>query len=400
MLDCSIIIDIVREMALWIASDFGKPKEICVVQARVGLRETPKVEDWRPVRILSLMCNAIEEISCCSKCSELTTMFFQDNKLKSLSKQISELTSLQYLDLSNTSIEQLPVGFQELKKLIQLNLTSTHRLRSISEISKVSSLRILKLLKSNVHGDVSSVKELQILEHLQVLTITISTELGLEQILGDQKLANCINGLCIQSFYKKPLNMSLLVSMKNLRMLWLENSHISEINTKCREGGTDLSDLDNPTSPCFTNLLFVHIYGCIGFKDMTWLLFAPNLVYLQIEYSNEVEEIINKEKANNLTGITPFQKLEFLSLTSLPKLESIYWSPLPFPSLWHTSVLECPNLRKLPFDATSVPRLARFTIDMGHGQEITELEWEDEDTKNRLLPLIHLVSLKYSPLLD
>ncbi|KAL1194567.1 putative disease resistance protein [Cardamine amara subsp. amara] len=209
--------DVVREMALWIASKFGKKKETFIVQANVGLHEIPKVKDWGEVRKMSLMNNSIEEITCSSKFSQLTTLFLQHNELKNLSgeffrsmqnlvvldlsrnfvfnelpEQISELASLQFLDLSHTNIEQLPVGFLELKKLTQLNLTSTKRLYSMIGISKLSSLRILKLLNSNVHGDIILVKELQLLEHLQVLSITISTELGLEQILGDQRLANCI----------------------------------------------------------------------------------------------------------------------------------------------------------------------------------------------------------------
>ncbi|KAG7585051.1 Leucine-rich repeat [Arabidopsis thaliana x Arabidopsis arenosa] len=209
--------DVVREMALWIASYFGKQKETFIVQARVGLLKIPKVKDWGAVRRMSLKNNDIEEITCGSKCSELTTFFLQENQLKNLSgefiqsmqklavldlsgnenfselpEQISKLASLQYLDLSFTSIELLPVGFQELKKLAHLNLASTERLCSISGISKLSSLKILKLRNSKVHIDASLVKELQLLEHLQVLTIMI-TDLAWELLLGDERLANCIN---------------------------------------------------------------------------------------------------------------------------------------------------------------------------------------------------------------
>ncbi|CAH8256274.1 unnamed protein product [Arabidopsis lyrata] len=426
--------DVVREMALWIASDFGKQKENFVVRAGVGLHEIPEIKDWGAVRRMSLMKNNIKEITCGSKCSELTTLFLEENQLKNLSgefircmqklvvldlslnrnlnelpEQISELASLQYLDLSSTSIEQLPVGFHELKNLTHLNLSYTS-ICSVGAISKLSSLRILKLRGSNVHADVSLVKELQLLEHLQVLTITISTEMGLEQILDDERLANCITELgisdfqqkafnierlanCItdleiSDFQQKAFNISLLTSMENLRLLMVKNSHVTEINTNlmCIENKTDSSDLHNPKIPCFTNLSTVYITSCHSIKDLTWLLFAPNLVFLRISDSREVEEIINKEKATNLTGITPFQKLEFFSVEKLPKLESIYWSPLPFPLLKHIFAYCCPKLRKLPLNATSVPLVDEFKIEMD-SQE-TELEWEDEDTKNRFLPSI------------
>ncbi|EOA34910.1 hypothetical protein CARUB_v10020008mg [Capsella rubella] len=229
--------DVVREMALWIASDFGRQKDNFVVRAGVGLLEIPKVKDWGVVRRMSLMKNEIEEITCSSKCCELTTLFLQRNRLRNISgeflesmqklvvldlsgnrtlselpEQISKLVSLQYLDLSETGIKQLPVGLQELKKLTHLGLYSTNKLCSISGISKLLSLRLLSL------------------------------------------------------------------------------------------------------------------------------------------------------------------KLEFLVLRDLPKLESICWSPLPFPVLTSIAVKDCPKLRKLSLNDTSVPQLDEFAI------------WEDEDIKSRFLP--------------
>uniref|UniRef100_A0A1J3DHU8 Putative disease resistance protein n=1 Tax=Noccaea caerulescens TaxID=107243 RepID=A0A1J3DHU8_NOCCA len=296
-----------------------------------------------------------------------------------LPEQISKLTSLQYLDLTSTSIEQLPVGFQELKKLTHLDLRYTKKLRCVDGISKLTSLSILKLVKSKVHGDVSLLKELQLLEHLQLLIITISTQSGLEHILGDPRLANCIDSLHIYGFEQHPFSILSLMSM-NLRRLWVEKSHVTEIDTnqKYRE------------NPCFANLSSVILMRCNSNKDLTWLLFAPNLVTLTIVQSEEVEEIINKEKTTNLTGIIiPFQKLKFCGLDNLPKLESIYWSPLSFPCLRSVYANNCPKLRKLPLDATSVPRLGEFSITMRPPEQITDLEWEDEDTKNRFLPLFY-----------
>ncbi|VYS49628.1 unnamed protein product [Arabidopsis thaliana] len=402
--------DVVREMALWIASDFGKQKENFVVRARVGLHERPEAKDWGAVRRMSLMDNHIEEITCESKCSELTTLFLQSNQLKNLSgefirymqklvvldlsynrdfnklpEQISGLVSLQFLDLSNTSIKQLPVGLKKLKKLTFLNLAYTVRLCSISGISRLLSLRLLRLLGSKVHGDASVLKELQKLQNLQHLAITLSAELSL-----NQRLANLISILGIEGFLQKPFDLSFLASMENLSSLWVKNSYFSEI--KCRESETDSSYLHiNPKIPCFTNLSRLGLSKCHSIKDLTWILFAPNLVYLYIEDSREVGEIINKEKATNLTSITPFLKLERLILYNLPKLESIYWSPLPFPRLLIIHVLDCPKLRKLPLNATSVPLVEEFQIRMYPPGLGNELEWEDEDTKNRFVPSIKKV---------
>ncbi|XP_010418087.1 PREDICTED: probable disease resistance protein At1g61190 [Camelina sativa] len=386
---------------------------------------------WGAVRRMSLMANNIEEITCSSKCSRLTTLFLQSNwKLKNLSgefirsmkelavldlsgnfninelpEQMSGLVSLQFLDLSRTSIKQLPVGFQELKKLMHLDLAFTNRLCSINGISELPILRVLKLQDSNVvHGyvsekyysdetraraEVSLVKKLQLLEHLQVLTISLSTDLGLEQISCDKRLANCINVVQMHKFHQKPLNISLLVNMENLCELRMRSTYVLEIDSYINfgESRTDLSDLYNATSECFTNLSLVNLFDCKGIKDLTWLLFAPNLVELHIVHLEELEEVINKEKETNITGlIIPFLKLQSLSLSSLPKLESVYWCPLPFPFLRELDASYCPKLRKLPLNALSVLRVEELVISMDPREQRIDLEWEDEVTKKRFSP--------------
>lgn len=179
--------------------------------------------------------------------------------------------------------------------------------------------------------------------------------------------------------------------MKNLREFRLFHIHVSD--TKWEGSEIDSSDLLNPTRPCFTNLSTVCIVDCSSIKDLTWLLFAPHLISLRIVDSSEVEEVINKEKATKLTGLSPFEKLEELYLRTLPRLESIYWSPLPFPLLRRIDIRNCPKLRKLPLKATSVSRIEKLSISIDPREQHTELEWEDEDTKNRFLPLILKVTV-------
>ncbi|CAA7034222.1 unnamed protein product [Microthlaspi erraticum] len=54
--------DVVREMALWIASELGREKEAFIVHAGVGLSEIPKVKNWNVVRKMSLMKNRIGKL--------------------------------------------------------------------------------------------------------------------------------------------------------------------------------------------------------------------------------------------------------------------------------------------------------------------------------------------------
>ncbi|KAG7572856.1 Leucine-rich repeat [Arabidopsis suecica] len=158
--------DVVREMAMWIATDLGNHKERCIVQGGAKLREVPKAKDWSTVRSMSLMRTNIKMISGNPDCPQLTTLLLQTNyKLENISgeffmsmpmlvvldlsmnyrleespEEISELVSLQFLDLSYTRIDRLSVGIQKLKKLLHLNMESMWRLESIYGISNLSSL--------------------------------------------------------------------------------------------------------------------------------------------------------------------------------------------------------------------------------------------------------------------
>lgn len=161
--------DVVREMALWIASDFGKQKDNFIVRARAGLCETPKVENWNVVRRMSLMSNKIANLSGIPECLHLTTLLMQKNEalsnisngffrfmsklvvldlsynknLSELPEEISALVSLQYLNMSKTNIQCLPLGLRELKKLRYLNLEFTWNLSSIVGVSSLLDLKVL-----------------------------------------------------------------------------------------------------------------------------------------------------------------------------------------------------------------------------------------------------------------
>lgn len=110
--------------------------------------------------------------------------------------------------------------------------------------------------------------------------------------------------------------------------------------------------LHNPRNICFSSLSLVFLGDCRCLKELTFLIFAPNLVELVIDYGIDVEDIINKEKAEE-SGIVPFLKLNRLVLISLPKLKNIYWSPLLLPSLEKVEIMDCPNLKKLPLSSHS-----------------------------------------------
>lgn len=390
--------DVVREMALWVASEYGKHKENLVVQARLKLSSLPKnIKNWSDVKRISLMCNEITYLSDIPRSPKLVTLFLQENQklqkiteefftcvprlavldlsknsyLTELPEQIAELLSLKYLDLSDTSIQRLPVGIRELKNLIHLNLEHTKSLECIVGVSRLSRLKILGLKYSALPLDLSSLKELQAMDHLDILTLSVSSVSRMKQLLSAYKLASLVTDLSIDSYLKiEGLRMP---NMDKCRRLCISTCVIWEIKI----------DRAYNETPCFPNLSYVHISECnINLKDLTWLMFAPNLSKLTIVTAKQLEDIISKDKVEPVTK--PFQKLRFLQLHGLPKLKSIYKSPLPFPCLMNIDVRECPMLKKLPLDSKSTMG-QDLVIEYGERKWIEEIEWEDEATKDRFL---------------
>ncbi|CAH8382278.1 unnamed protein product [Eruca vesicaria subsp. sativa] len=401
--------DVVRDMALWIASDLGNDKETYIVQAGVGLRKMPNVKNWQGVRKMSLMRNNIEMICGSPVYPNLTTLFLQKNKslvyisagffmnvpmlvVLDLSGNLClselplfQLVSLRYLDLSRTSLERFHVGLQEFKKLIHLNLESTGKLESISGILNMSSLRSLGLQGSSKTLDMSLLKELQLLEYLEKLTIDISSGIVLEQLLSSHMLVKRIQKLGINNLGES-MKVLTLPTTWDLRRLNLSACRMREIQIERTTFSLNNTGLTT-TTPCFSNLSRIDISICYLLKDLTWLVFAPNLLHLRVTCSHHLEEIISKEKAVRV----PFQKLRSLYLSHSPMLKSIYRSPLSFPCLSKISIEGCPMLTKLPLDSNSVVRFEVFFLEYREEEWIKEVEWEDEATQLRFLPFCKLV---------
>ncbi|KAL1215123.1 putative disease resistance protein [Cardamine amara subsp. amara] len=136
------------------------------------------------------------------------------------------------------------------------------------------------------------------------------------------------------------------------------------------------------------SLIQVRIGNCIGLRELTFLMFAPNLKILYVANIQRIEDIINKEKACGVENseIVPFQKLNELHLANLPQLKNIYWTPLPFPCLEQIIVEKCPNLRMLPLDSKSGKHGEnKLIIRYGEKEWIEGVEWKDEATKSRFL---------------
>ncbi|XP_010430323.1 PREDICTED: probable disease resistance protein At1g62630 [Camelina sativa] len=398
--------DVVREMALWIASELGTQKEAFIVRAGVGLREIPKVKNWNIVRRMSLLDNKIVHLVGSLECKELTTFLMGRSQLEDISSEffnympklvvldlsnsylselpegISNLVSLRYLSLSSTAIRCLPKKvLQELKKLIHLDLGYTWELESIAGISSLYNLKVLKLHASEFSWDLNTVKELETLKHLEILTTSFNDSPTLEHFFSSLRLMSRTRFLQIGNEFESSGNghlestgISILGSMDKLRVFRIEKCRIPEIKI-----GRICS---------FLSLVQVFIIGCESLRELTFLMLAPNLRTLRIFRSKDIEDIIKKEKACEVeeSGNVLFQKLNDLHLEDLPKLKNIYWIPLPFLCLEKIVVRGCPSLKKLPLDSKSGKQGENGCIISYKSRGwIKGVKWEDEATKIRFL---------------
>ena len=110
-------------------------------------------------------------------------------------------------------------------------------------------------------------KELEALEHLEVLTTTIDDcTLGTDQFLSSHRLMSCIRFLKISNNSNRNRNssrISLPVTMDRLQEFTIEHCHTSEIKM-----GRICS---------FSSLIEVNLSNCRRLRELTFLMFAPNL---------------------------------------------------------------------------------------------------------------------------
>ncbi|ESR40399.1 hypothetical protein CICLE_v10027589mg [Citrus x clementina] len=353
--------DVIRDMALWIAST-TEEREKFLVLAGVGLIEAPRIRMWKGVTRMSLMTNQIENLLESPVCPRLRTLFLSSNIFHRVNSdffqsmaslrvlklsysnpllfEISKVVSLQHLDLSHSRIERLPIEFKYLVNLKCLNLEYTYGVLKIPP-KVISNLKILQTLRmyecatvpqardSILFGDCRVlVEELLCLEHLSVFTITLNNFHALQRLLDSCMLQYVSTpSLCLSHFNNsKSLGVFSLASLRHLQTLHLTYNDLEEIK------------IDNG-----------------GEVKRVRELSAPNLKRVEIENCQDMEEIISSEKlsevpAEVMENLIPFARLERLILEELKNLKTIHSKALPFPCLKEMSVDGCPLLKKLPLD--------------------------------------------------
>jgi len=427
----------VRAMALWIASDFGEKETKWLVRAGVGLKEAPGAEKWSDAERISFMRNNILELYEKPECPLLKTLMLQGNPgLDKICDGFFQfMPSLRVLDLSHTSISELPSGISSLVQLQYLDLYNTN-IRSLPrELGSLATLRFLLLShmplemipggvicsltmlqvlymdlsygdwKVGASGNGVEFQELENLRRLKALDITIQSPEALEQLSRSYRLAGSTRNILIKtcsSMTKIELPTShLWKNMTNLKRVWIAScSNLAEViidGSKETVGSNALprailqarAELVDEEQPILPTLHDIILQGLHKVKIIYKGGCLQNLSSLFIWYCHGLEELITVSEEQDAAAsggeqasgafrvITPFPNLQELYLHGLAKFRRLSSNTctLHFPSLQSLKIVECPNLKKLKLSAGGL-NVIQCSREWWDG-----LEWDDAEVR-------------------
>lgn len=429
--------DIVRSFALWIASNRGQNVEKAVVQGCNGLLELPSVEKWDKVERASLLGNEITTLSAGLVCPNLSTLLLHWNRslskisndflqhmptlkvldlsvtsIRELPASVGQLVELRYLDLSRTKIAALPQELGHLSKLRHLDLQRTDSLKKIPReaILGLRNLRVLNMYYSYGEWEISHCEverqikflDLQELTHLTALGITMTEFSALMKLSNFYHILDCIEYLFIKGCEGL---VYLMVATEygggeRLRRLNIYDcTTLKEIDIGCESGKDWLPSLEvlslhnlpnlttiwrNSVSPkSHRNLRFINIWYCHKLKNVSWIIQLPRLEKMYLFYCDEMEEIIGESDATEGALELQFPRLQTISFRGLPRLRSISKVAISFPKLQTLAHIDCPQLRKLPSTGYG---LSDLPIVYCSREWWENLEWEDVASSSTLHP--------------
>ncbi|KAL6334982.1 hypothetical protein AAG906_023787 [Vitis piasezkii] len=245
--------DVIRDMALWLASEYRGNKNIILVE-EVDTMEVYQVSKWKEAHRLYLSTSSLEELTIPPSFPNLLTLIVGNGGLE----------TFPILDLSNAGITKLPTGIGKLVTLQYLNLSNTH-LRELSvELATLKRLRYL------------------------ILNGTLS----FQKLLNSQKLQNAMRRLYLWNL--EGMSILQLPRIKHLRGLTiyrcgeLQDIKVNLENERGRRGFV----ADYIPNSIFYNLRSVLVDQLPKLLDLTWLIYIPSLEHLFVHECESMEEVI------------------------------------------------------------------------------------------------------------
>ncbi|CAD5329086.1 unnamed protein product [Arabidopsis thaliana] len=397
--------NVVRSFALWMASEQGTYKELILVEPSMGHTEAPKAENWRQALVISLLDNRIQTLPEKLICPKLTTLMLQQNSslkkiptgffmhmpvlrvldlsftsITEIPLSIKYLVELYHLSMSGTKISVLPQELGNLRKLKHLDLQRTQFLQTIPRdaICWLSKLEVLNLYYSYAGWELQSFGEdeaeelgfadLEYLENLTTLGITVLSLETLKTLFEFGALHKHIQHLHVEEcndllYFNLP---SLTNHGRNLRRLSIKSCHDLEYLVTPADFENDwlpslevltLHSLHNLTrvwgnsvsQDCLRNIRCINISHCNKLKNVSWVQKLPKLEVIELFDCREIEELISEHESPSVEDPTLFPSLKTLRTRDLPELNSILPSRFSFQKVETLVITNCPRVKKLPF---------------------------------------------------
>ena len=423
--------DVIRDMALWLATTYSGNQNKIFVEEKDNV-EVHQVSKWKEVQRMYMLFSSMVESGMPPSFPNLVTLIVRSGGMETfpsgffhfmpiikvlnlsgtgitkLPIGIGKLVTLEYLNLSFTRLTELSTELKTLKKIRCLLLRGMSHLKMISKevISNLSMMRIFVLefneliletenarqspreeeeprYSSEDNGALylrkdnkALLEELEGLEHINWVNVTVEGALSFQKLSSSQKLKNVMRDLSLVNL--EGMTLLRLPRMKHLRNLEiLSCGELQEIEVDQEREGRQgfVADYFHIPNSNFCYLCRVDIFQLPKLLDLTWLIYIPSLEELRVEDCESMEEVIGDtgEVPENL-GI--FSRLKDLCLEDLPNLRSISRRALPFPSLTKLIVINCQNLKKLPLDSNSARNSLKEIV--GELDWWEGLQWEDE----------------------
>ncbi|KAJ4760818.1 Disease resistance protein (CC-NBS-LRR class) family [Rhynchospora pubera] len=401
--------DVIRDMALWIASNDKVDLNKCIVDN--GHRNTKTLQ-------LELF-------------SEITVLNLSWNSLEAFPDEICKLVHLQYLNLSyNFNLRSLlPEELVALSNLKYLLLRKTKCILPKGVLSKLKALRMLDL--SNCYDDADGLGYSTSDKYLRYLPEKIfpALEEDLEQLHNFQALGITISEY--DFYYELSKNVS--VPVRWLDVLGYNGGYMSFSNSflgnsqlqrnlfslRIRASGVASwvefeSANEHRSNCCLDRLEHLSFEWMLGMTEVKWKRLNPKdvfprlrvLTFDNIPYLTSISWVINLpcirelyvlgcdrwmeqlfriDELNNgeiIVNQLSFPSLKIIHLSQVKKLVRISDPIITFPVLEILKIHYCDNLKKLPFKTGDPPKSLKYII--GTEEWWDNVEMEDSTHRSSL----------------
>ncbi|GKV13108.1 hypothetical protein SLEP1_g24175 [Rubroshorea leprosula] len=341
--ECVSMHDLLREMALEISPQF-------LVKAGIALEKLLEEHEWRENLLkVSLMGNHITEIPSSMlspNCPMLTTLLLSNNEISTIPEAFFEhMLGLKILDLScNYQLCRLPSSISKLEKLTTLLLCECTSLREVPALSNLVGLKKLDLSYTSIEELPQGLNMLTNLKYLGLGGRLFETlDEPLQNLSKLQHLVVTTDSSDKTEF--KWETIGIWGKLQNLEKLHLDYLH--NLNMVFGEVGA-ITELASLPASTFSSLQYISVWRCYKIKNLCsvrWLGYLQKLQSIDVFDCTQLEEIIGSESKEGEKVTLP--NLERLKLTSLPLLKTIYSSFLICDSIKKIAISGCKNIESV-----------------------------------------------------